>query len=106
MRGPWESATSELYRDGGYVLEHEGRTLGGAELADYWADLAGRYPIVSIEDGMAEEDWTGWRTLTERLGAGWASAWRGKRRCRAKGTGVGGGSRKGARVMREGPGAA
>jgi enolase len=51
------------------VLEHEGRTLSAAELADYWADLASRYPIVSIEDGMDEEDWDGWRTLTERLGA-------------------------------------
>jgi enolase len=63
-----DPATSELYSEGAYVLEHEGRTLGAAELADYWAQLAGRYPIVSIEDGMAEEDWTGWKTLTERLG--------------------------------------
>jgi enolase len=55
---------------GAYVLEHEGRTLSAAELADYWAQLAARYPIVSIEDGMAEEDWAGWRVLTERLGAG------------------------------------
>ena len=52
--------------DGAYVLEHEGRTLSAAELADYWADLAARYPIVSIEDGMDEEDWDGWKTLTER----------------------------------------
>jgi enolase len=64
-----DPATSEFYRDGTYVLEHEGRTLGAAELADYWSELAGRYPIVSIEDGMDEEDWDGWRTLTERLGA-------------------------------------
>jgi enolase len=64
-----DPATSELHREGGYVLEHEGRTLSAPELADYWADLAGRYPIVSIEDGMGEEDWDGWRTLTERLGA-------------------------------------
>ncbi|MFI5009200.1 MAG: phosphopyruvate hydratase [Solirubrobacterales bacterium] len=63
-----DPATSELYSDGAYVLEHEGRTLSAAELADYWAQLAGRYPIVSIEDGMAEEDWAGWKTLTERLG--------------------------------------
>jgi enolase len=63
-----DPATSELHRDGAYVLEHEGRTLSAGELADYWADLAGRYPIVSIEDGMDEEDWDGWRTLTERLG--------------------------------------
>jgi enolase len=64
-----DPAASELYADGRYVLEHEGRTLSAAELADYWADLASRYPIVSIEDGMDEEDWDGWRTLTERLGA-------------------------------------
>ncbi len=63
-----DPATSELYRDGAYVLEHEGRTLSAAELADYWADLAGRYPIVSLEDGMAEEDWEGWQALTERVG--------------------------------------
>ena len=65
-----DPATSEIYRDGAYVLEHEGRTLSSSDLADYWADLAARYPIVSIEDGMAEEDWDGWRALTERLGAG------------------------------------
>jgi enolase len=63
-----DPAASEIHRDGAYVLEHEGRTLSAGELADYWADLAGRYPIVSIEDGMDEEDWDGWRTLTERLG--------------------------------------
>ncbi|HUN78542.1 MAG TPA: phosphopyruvate hydratase [Solirubrobacteraceae bacterium] len=63
-----DPATSELYRDGAYVLEHEGRTLGAAELADYWAQLADRYPIVSIEDGMDEQDWDGWKLLTERLG--------------------------------------
>ena len=60
-----DPATSELHRDGAYVLEHEGRTLSADELADYWADLAGRYPIVSIEDGMDEEDWDGWATLTD-----------------------------------------
>jgi enolase len=64
-----DPATSELYRDGAYVLEHEGRTLSAAELTAYWADLVARYPIVSIEDGMDEEDWDGWRVLTERLGA-------------------------------------
>src|ERR1700677_3200426 len=64
-----DPATSELYDgDRGYVLEHEGRTLNASELADYWADLAARYPIVSIEDGMDEEDWDGWKALTERLG--------------------------------------
>jgi enolase len=64
-----DPATSEIYRDGAYVLEHEGRTLSAAELSDYWADLVARYPIVSIEDGMDEEDWDGWKLLTERLGA-------------------------------------
>ncbi|HMJ01986.1 MAG TPA: phosphopyruvate hydratase [Conexibacter sp.] len=63
-----DPATSEIYENGRYVLEHEGRSLSSAELADYWADLAARYPIVSIEDGMDEGDWDGWRTLTERLG--------------------------------------
>ena len=64
-----DPATSELFDDGSYVLEHEGRTLSAGELASYWAELAARYPIVSIEDGMGEEDWDGWKTLTERLGA-------------------------------------
>jgi enolase len=63
-----DPATSELYEDDAYVLEHEGRTLSGAELADYWATLAARYPIVSIEDGMDEQDWDGWKKLTERIG--------------------------------------
>ncbi len=65
-----DPATSELYRGGIYALEHEGRTLTAPELADYWATLASRYPIVSIEDGMDEQDWEGWKTLTERIGTG------------------------------------
>jgi enolase len=64
-----DPATSEIFRDGRYVLEHEGRTLDAGELADYWAEMCERYPIASIEDGMAEEDWDGWRTLTERVGS-------------------------------------
>ncbi|MGI8904456.1 MAG: phosphopyruvate hydratase [Solirubrobacteraceae bacterium] len=64
-----DPAVSELYRDGAYVLEHERRTLSADELASYWAELAGRYPIISLEDGMAEEDWPGWTTLTDRLGS-------------------------------------
>jgi enolase len=64
-----DPAASELYEGGAYVLEHEGRTLSAAELTDYWADLSARYPIVSIEDGMNEEDWDGWKTLTDRVGA-------------------------------------
>jgi enolase len=63
-----DPAVSEIFSDGAYVLEHEDRTLSADELADYWAQLAGRYPILSIEDGMDEEDWEGWRALTERLG--------------------------------------
>jgi enolase len=64
-----DPATSEFCKEGRYVLEHEGRSLSATELADYWADLAARYPIVSIEDGMDEGDWDGWATLTQRLGA-------------------------------------
>jgi len=63
-----DPATSEFYADGAYVLEHERRTLSAAELTDYWSGIADRYPVVSIEDGMAEEDWDGWETLTERMG--------------------------------------
>jgi enolase len=63
-----DPATSEIHEDGVYVLEHEGRTLSSKDLTAYWADLASRYPIVSIEDGLDEEDWTGWRLLTEQLG--------------------------------------
>ena len=63
-----DPAASELYRDGRYELEHEGRSLDAAELADYWVELTRRYPIALIEDGMDEEDWEGWRALTERLG--------------------------------------
>ncbi|HEV2974070.1 MAG TPA: phosphopyruvate hydratase [Solirubrobacteraceae bacterium] len=65
-----DPATSELFHDGAYVLEHEGCTLSAEQLTSYWADLAARYPILSIEDGMDEEDWDGWKALTDRLGAG------------------------------------
>jgi enolase len=63
-----DPATTELYRDGAYHLEGEGRTLDAAGMVEYWVELVDRYPIVSIEDGMAEEDWDGWVMLTERLG--------------------------------------
>jgi enolase len=63
-----DPATSEVYDEGSYVLEHEGRSLSAEEMADYWVSAADRFPIVSIEDGMDEEDWTGWKHLTERLG--------------------------------------
>jgi enolase len=63
-----DPATSEIHEGGVYDLEHEGRKLTAAELAAYWADLAARYPILSIEDGMDEEDWDGWKELTDRIG--------------------------------------
>jgi enolase len=63
-----DPATSEVYDDGAYVLEHEGRSLSPAEMASYWEDACSRYPIVSIEDGMDEEDWDGWKLLTDSLG--------------------------------------
>jgi enolase 1/2/3 len=64
-----DPATSELEKDGRYVLEREGRTLEREELVGLWEDWCGRYPIISIEDGMAQEDWEGWRLLTERIGS-------------------------------------
>jgi enolase len=63
-----DPATSEIYSGGVYDLHHEGRKLSSEEMAAYWADLAGRYPIVSIEDGMDEEDWDGWKALTDHIG--------------------------------------
>jgi enolase len=63
-----DPATSELFEDGNYVLAGEGRTLTPDQMAEYWTDLVSRYPIVSIEDGMDEEDWDGWAALTEAVG--------------------------------------
>jgi enolase len=63
-----DPATTELFRDGAYVLDGEGRTLSSDELAAYWTDIVNRYPVISIEDGMAEEDWDGWATLTRAIG--------------------------------------
>ena len=63
-----DCAASEFHRGGAYALEGEGRTLASAEMVGYLAELCGRYPIVSIEDGMAEGDWDGWKLLTDRLG--------------------------------------
>ena len=63
-----DPATSELYRDGEYVLAGEGRTLDREGMVGYWVELCDKFPIVSIEDGMAEEDWDGWVMLTEALG--------------------------------------
>src|SRR5438105_1161543 len=64
-----DPAASEFYRDGRYRLEGEGKVLDAAGLVAYYADLVGRYPIVSIEDGMAEDDWAGWELLTRELGS-------------------------------------
>ena len=65
-----DPASTEYYNaeTGKYVLAGEGREFTSAEMVDYWEDLVNRYPIVSIEDGMAEEDWDGWKLLTERIG--------------------------------------
>ena len=63
-----DAASSEYYKDGKYVLEHEGRTLSSAEMVDFFEEWVNKYPIISIEDGMAEEDWEGWKLITERLG--------------------------------------
>lgn len=63
-----DPAATEFYRDGRYHLDGEGKQLDGAEMAAYYQDLVNRYPIVSIEDGMAEDDWAGWDSLTRTLG--------------------------------------
>ena len=63
-----DAASTEFFADGVYTLAGEGRSLSSAEFADYLADLCDRYPIVSIEDGMAEEDWDGWAALTSKVG--------------------------------------
>jgi enolase len=63
-----DPASTEFFRDGAYHLDGEGRTLTSVEMVDYWVDLCDRYPIISIEDGMAEDDWEGWQLLTQRLG--------------------------------------
>jgi enolase 1/2/3 len=63
-----DPATSEVYEGGAYDLEHEGRKLSSADMADYWADISSRYPVLSIEDGMDENDWEGWKALTDRIG--------------------------------------
>jgi enolase 1/2/3 len=64
-----DPAASEFYRDGAYVLAGEGETKRSDEMIDFWQDWLGRYPIVSIEDGLEESDWEGWRALTKKLGA-------------------------------------
>jgi enolase len=63
-----DPATSEVFEDGAYHLEGEGRTLTSEQMVELWADLVDRYPIVSIEDGLDEADWDGWKLLTQQLG--------------------------------------
>lgn len=63
-----DPASSEFYEDGKYNLKGEGKVLSREEMVDFYADWVERYPIISIEDGMAEEDWTGWKMLTDRIG--------------------------------------
>ncbi len=63
-----DPAASELYEDGVYRLRKEGRTLTSAEMVDFWADWANRYPIIFLEDGLAQDDWEGWKALMARLG--------------------------------------
>jgi enolase len=63
-----DPATSELYKNGKYVLEAEGKTLSSEQMVEYWADWVNNYPIVSLEDGLFEDDWDGWKLLTDTLG--------------------------------------
>lgn len=63
-----DPACTEIYEDGKYHLARENRVLSSAEMVDYWADIANRYPLVSLEDGLAEDDWEGWKLLQERMG--------------------------------------
>jgi enolase len=63
-----DAASTEFFQDGQYVLAGEGKTLDAAGMVAYYEDLVGRYPIVSIEDGMAEDDWAGWKALTDAIG--------------------------------------
>ncbi len=63
-----DPATSEIYRDGKYHLDIEGRVLSGEEMVEFWADWCSRYPIISLEDGLAENDWANWSRLVARIG--------------------------------------
>ncbi|WP_114391623.1 phosphopyruvate hydratase [Oleisolibacter albus] len=64
-----DAASTEFFKDGKYNLAGEGKVLDSDAMVQYWADLIGRYPIVSVEDGMAEDDWQGWKTLTDAIGS-------------------------------------
>lgn len=63
-----DPACTEIYKDGKYHLERENRVLSSAEMVDYWADIASRYPLISLEDGLAEDDWDGWKLLRAKIG--------------------------------------
>ena len=64
-----DCASTEFFKNGAYVMEGEGKTLSSDEMSAFLADLCARYPIVSIEDGMGEDDWAGWKSLTDKVGA-------------------------------------
>ncbi|WP_377810506.1 phosphopyruvate hydratase [Azospirillum sp. A29] len=64
-----DAASTEFFKNGKYELAGEGKSLSPEQMVAYWADLAGRYPIISIEDGMAEDDWEGWKALTDAIGS-------------------------------------
>ncbi|WP_349622052.1 phosphopyruvate hydratase, partial [Azospirillum argentinense] len=63
-----DAASTEFFKNGKYELAGEGKSLASEQMVSYWADLVGRYPIISIEDGMAEDDWEGWKALTDAIG--------------------------------------
>ncbi len=63
-----DPACTEIYKDGKYHLERDGRVLSTEEMVDYWADIAARYPLISLEDGIAEDDWEGWKLLRQKIG--------------------------------------
>jgi len=63
-----DAASSEFYKNGKYVLSGEAKTLDAGQMVDYYVDLCSRYPILSIEDGMDEDDWDGWKALTDAIG--------------------------------------
>jgi enolase len=63
-----DPAASELYQDGLYTLSKEGRKLSGPEMVDFYADWVSRYPIISIEDGLSQDDWESWELLQQRIG--------------------------------------
>ncbi len=63
-----DPACTEIYQDGKYHLKRENRALTSAEMVDYWADMSSKYPLISLEDGLAEDDWEGWKLLREKIG--------------------------------------